>query len=310
MAFDFPATPAVNDEYASGGVNYIWDGTAWSFSPDTSSVPHVLRPGDTMTGVLKLVPPMPVAPEDAAHKAYVDQAVATLSLWQGVWSVAANTPDLTVAVALPMHGYTWTAKTVDPQVPELAPAALPGIGSVSIASNDTIIYNETLLAYEHIPTPNTASSIYIADIKPAAPFPGQLWWDSDSGKHYCYYEDADSGQFVQISGGGGGNPTGIADDAPVDGTLYGRQDAAWTPVTATGGGITEAPIDGTAYARQDAGWVAAATAAAGPPIVPVADAFPANPVSGQLHFLGTDASLYIYFVDASSVGSWVEVSAA
>jgi hypothetical protein len=51
--------------------------------------------------------------------------------------------------------------------------------------------------------------------------------------------------------GGGGIP-----DAPADGVLYGRLDAAWAPVPppGTGGGIPEAPADGMLYGRQDYAW--------------------------------------------------------
>lgn len=29
-AFDFPASPAVNDTYTANGVTFIWNGTSWS----------------------------------------------------------------------------------------------------------------------------------------------------------------------------------------------------------------------------------------------------------------------------------------
>lgn len=54
----------------------------------------------------------------------------------------------------------------------------------------------------------------------------------------------------QYVGGGSG-----ISDAPVDGKLYGRQDAAWTEVPAgTGGGIAEAPEDDAHYVRKNAQW--------------------------------------------------------
>jgi hypothetical protein len=69
-----------------------------------------------------------------------------------------------------------------------------------------------------------------------------------------------AGQFLQTNGtgvltwatpaGGGGIP-----EAPTDGQLYGRENAAWVVVpTGGGGGITDAPNDGTAYARKSAAW--------------------------------------------------------
>jgi hypothetical protein len=70
-----------------------------------------------------------------------------------------------------------------------------------------------------------------------------------------------NGQFLQTNGsgvltwatpagGGGGIP-----EAPTDGQLYGRENAAWVVVpTGGGGGIADAPNDGTAYARKSAAW--------------------------------------------------------
>jgi collagen type VII alpha len=61
-------------------------------------------------------------------------------------------------------------------------------------------------------------------------------------------------------GGGGGIP-----EAPIDGVLYGRENATWLPVT-TGGGIPEAPTDGGLYGRHNAAWsaITLTTGPAGP----------------------------------------------
>jgi hypothetical protein len=42
-------------------------------------------------------------------------------------------------------------------------------------------------------------------------------------------------------------------DAPSDGTIYGRKDAAWEAVPS---GLSDAPSDGTIYGRKDAAWEA------------------------------------------------------
>jgi hypothetical protein len=254
LAFDFPAAPAIDETYTSGDVTYHWDGVAWILSANAASDAFVEIAGDTMTGPLVLIDPNPVAPLEAAHKRYVDETVATNSLYQSVWHVATNIPDLNVPPNAPLHGYSWTAVTVDPNVPEIAPAGIPGIGGLSIGTNDGIVWNANAFEYEHIPTPLNASAMIIADAPPAGAFHGQQWWDSDAGKMYVWYNDGTSQQWVQVSGGGGGKAYGIPDDAPVDGLTYGRKDAAWSEV---GGGIADAPSDGTPYERQDATWVPA-----------------------------------------------------
>ena len=47
------------------------------------------------------------------------------------------------------------------------------------------------------------------------------------------------------------------DDAPSDGSTYGRKDGAWEAITAGSGDVEEAPKDGTPYSRQDGTWVSA-----------------------------------------------------
>ncbi len=62
-------------------------------------------------------------------------------LYQGRWQVAANTPDIGVLTKEPE--WTWLAITADPLVPEVAPAALPGIGGVTITEGDHVVWTGT-----------------------------------------------------------------------------------------------------------------------------------------------------------------------
>jgi len=58
MAFDFPASPTLNQIYApSGGPQYRWDGNAWR----TTAAPgiYVAKTGDTMTGDLTINKSLP-----------------------------------------------------------------------------------------------------------------------------------------------------------------------------------------------------------------------------------------------------------
>jgi hypothetical protein len=224
MPFDFPATPAPGEVYTANGISYSWDGQVWRSGAAAAPTAYVKIVGDTMTGPLMLPGPNPIQPVEAAHKRYVDETVATQSLWQSVWGVAANVPDLDPAVVQPLHGYSWTAITADPDVPENAPASLPGIGGLSIASNDTVVWNDNASQYEHVATPLAASSMLIADAPPAGAFPGQQWFDSDSGKTYLWYDDGNSQQWVQTSGGGGGSAVSSivpVSDTPPSGATQG-----------------------------------------------------------------------------------------
>jgi hypothetical protein len=53
----------------------------------------------------------------------------------------------------------------------------------------------------------------ISETKPNNPYPGQLWWDSDDGLFYIFYQDLNGSQWVETGGGGsnllGGGSGGI-----------------------------------------------------------------------------------------------------
>lgn len=100
------------------------------------------------------------------------------------------------------------------------------------------------------------SGVIVADAAPANPMLGQLWFESDTGNTYIWYADANSSQWIHVSGfsaysfGAGG---GIA-EAPVDGNSYARRDTQWVNM---GGDIPvpEAPLDGKQYVRKDGAWI-------------------------------------------------------
>jgi len=52
----------------------------------------------------------------------------------------------------------------------------------------------------------TVNPVTILDTPPINPIPGELWWESDTGDLYVYYEDADSSQWVTTNTGGRGDP--------------------------------------------------------------------------------------------------------
>jgi len=60
-----------------------------------------------------------------------------------------------------------------------------------------------------------AGGVIIADVAPASPTPGTLWWESDTAILWIWYLDADTGQWVQAAGsvamGGGGLDQATAD---------------------------------------------------------------------------------------------------
>ena len=166
MGMNFPDAPVLDEVYAPVGsdLTYTWDGAVWIAGGTAAPSPpsdYVLKSGDTMAGALHLPTTQPIAGTESTHKQYVDTAIAAKALYQGTWQVEANTPDLDPAVALPLHSYSWIANTVDPNLPETAPAALPGIGGQLISSSDTVIWNGNTSIYELVRSPASVSGDFV-----------------------------------------------------------------------------------------------------------------------------------------------------
>jgi hypothetical protein len=108
---------------------------------------YVMRAGDTMGGPLYL-PTLPTLPTQATNKQYVDSIVGAKITYQGLWEVAANNPDLITRVSNP--GDYYTARTVDPSIPEIADPAIPGIGGDVISNGDYVLWSHELQLWEHL----------------------------------------------------------------------------------------------------------------------------------------------------------------
>lgn len=54
MAFDFPPATTAGTEYTSGGITYVWSGSAWEIKSGGAMGDYVAKAGDTMTGALNL----------------------------------------------------------------------------------------------------------------------------------------------------------------------------------------------------------------------------------------------------------------
>ena len=68
---------------------------------------------------------------------------------------------------------------------------------------------------------NADANVIIGNTPPLNPTTGDLWYNSDDGRLYVYYTDADSSQWVDASPDGRGTDSGgasvtISDTAPTD----------------------------------------------------------------------------------------------
>jgi hypothetical protein len=123
------------------------DGVAYG-RRDRSWVPTLELSGGQMSGFLSLYDE-PTAPRHAATKNYVDSAVASGDLYQGVWAVAANEPPLDpLPDPVPHHGARWLCLTADPAASELPPPGMLGITGKQIFTGDFIIWDEPLAQWE------------------------------------------------------------------------------------------------------------------------------------------------------------------
>jgi hypothetical protein len=149
--------------------------------------------------------PVPVLPLEAANKEYVDEQVAKLQVFLGTWQVAANIPDLSVTSGT-VDGAYYIAVTANPNVAEVAPLGIPGIGGTAIWNASTIIWNAGLGIFEAVLNSRNPGAI-IDTVPPPNPVIGDLWFDSVEGQLYIWYEDATSAQWVVVindSGSGSG----------------------------------------------------------------------------------------------------------
>ncbi|MBR0741154.1 hypothetical protein JQ581_29905 [Bradyrhizobium liaoningense] len=118
-----------------------------------------------------------------------------------------------------------------------------------------------------------------------------------AGTTYALIFNPATGQYAQLpisllgGGGGGGIP-----EAPINGVLYGRKDAGWTPL---GSYISDAPADGQLYGRKNNAWVAATGAA-----VYVQDTPPVGAPDNSLWFESDTGTTYLRYNDGNSM-QWV-----
>jgi hypothetical protein len=81
----------------------------------------------------------------------------------------------------------------------------------------------------------------ISDTPPGSPTPGSMWWESDTGALWVYYNDGTSSQWVQVVGGQAAGP--IVQEVFAENTNYGVTSVAMA------GGLNTIPqqTDGTEF---------------------------------------------------------------
>jgi hypothetical protein len=189
---------------------------AWA---DTGGV-YVAKSGDIMTGVLVLYAD-PANPLEAATKQYVDAHAGSggggipdapsdgsyygrlNATWAKVAPIASPTftgvpaaptaAPSTNTTQLATTAFVATAVGAVPAPPAPATATpLTDTGTGAVGTSVKYARED----HVHPASAGGGASVTISDTAPSSPSPGNLWWESDTGLLYIYYNDGNSSQWV------------------------------------------------------------------------------------------------------------------
>lgn len=219
-AFPTTGTPGTIYVALDTGKIYRWSGTAYiEISPSPGSTDAV--------------------PEGSVNLYYTDARAAAAA---PVQSVAGRTGTVTLTKAdVGLSNVDNTADLAKPistatQAALDTKAAISYVDSVAYSdekvddrvatllqagSNITLTYDDTAGTLTIASTSSGGTATVISDTPPANPTNGSMWWESDTGILWIYYNDGTSSQWVAITSDNG------LGEAPTDGALYGRAGAAW-----------------------------------------------------------------------------------
>lgn len=122
---------------------------------------------------------------------------------------------------------------------------------------------------------------------PTSPSNGDIWFNTNIGIAYVYYNDGNSGQWVQLISPAGQSINSIDDITDV--SIVSPLDGQVLSYNATAGEWVNSTID-----------VSATT---------IADSAPLDAQQGDAWFDSSSGYLYIYYDDGVGTGQWVEVKA-
>jgi hypothetical protein len=286
IALDTSGVRVAGDTVDELGVVYVPDKRGLQIGPDGALTARIAT--DLDHGVILDAPATPQTPD------------ATYVRKFGQWVENTAAQGLTPVGRSPVNGldsgYDDVLKAQTIWVPLATDKLAGSIVEPPVDGKQYVRVNDAMAGVAWVES--LAAGVSIADTAPdpATATPGALWFESDTGALFVFYDDGDSQQWVETGAGAAGGIT----DAPVDGTPYSRQDAGWVPASSSA--LTEAPIDGKQYARKDAAWDEVITSA-----VTVGDAPPATPKQGDLWFDSASLNTFIWYEDATS-SQWVQTS--
>lgn len=202
-------------------------------------------------------------------------------------------------------------------------------GTIAVDTTNDVFYFISNGTWQEVS--GGGASVTVSDTPPSAPDVGNLWFESDTGLTFIYYDDGNTSQWVEVGGAPGIKST-AADAAPSDaiqGDLWYKTDtgntyiyyddgtsAQWVEIGATGNnGVTvgtSGPASPTVgelwynttlavmYVWDGSSWLLAG--GGGGASVTVSDTPPSSPDEGDMWFESDTGKLLVYY---DSV--WVEV---
>jgi hypothetical protein len=159
--------------------------------------------------------------------------------------------------------------------------ASPSTDDTHTVGTTTFTYNGTYWAR----SANT-SKFSASDTVPSNPSLGDLWYESDTGKAFIYYDNI----WAEIGHASDGQTFQVSDTAPSTGNA---------------GDMWYESDTGKTFIRYDSAWVEVGHASDGQSFT-VGDAAPGSPTAGDIWFESDSGGAYIYYADGSS-SQWVEL---
>lgn len=142
-----------------------------------------------------------------------------------------------------------------PEGPQGESGPVGPAGGIAEAPNDGKTYGRKSLAWAEVVAGGGGASIAVGDTPPASPQANALWWESDTGALFLYFNDGNTSQWVQVNGGGGSpqtggnyairlNPNTITENAIIPAGYNGMSAG---PITVASG-VTVSVADGSTWA--------------------------------------------------------------
>ena len=215
-AFDGTAA-APSYSFNSGTTSGMWRVGTDQIGFSTASTNRLTLSTTALTSTLPITTPTPATADNnttVATTAFVKaQGYAPLASPVFTGTPTAPTPaagdssaNLATTSFVKVQGYT-TPATVTSMLSTYAPLFSPELTGDPKAPTPATSDNDTSIATTAFVKANLATIVggaTISDTPPSSPTVGQLWFESDSGRTFVWYTDANSSQWVQIAPGGSG----------------------------------------------------------------------------------------------------------